>query len=286
MKAHPHPARITANIGAAPHATMAGCVLAAFLTAAFVLPLCTRSCSGIWTDAVCNAAGMAWGEQPASDSDSPDAATAGGAPGAAANVHELLQLPSMPSGCEIVSLACVLNSYGIPVSADALVEFLPRDESGDFVFSYAGDPYADSGIGYAPALTECAACFLGKNGIEAQAAPDSGMNAGKPMGPVDLTGTPFSRLCELVASGTPVMVWTTIDMEEPQISDPDAGVYSLVPNNHCVVLYGVSQIETSGTVQVMDPLEGLIDRNAEAFARIYEQRGCMALAFLPEGMAA
>ena len=77
MKAHPHPARITANVGAAPHATMAGCVLAAFLTAAFVLPLCTRGCSGIWTDAVCNAAGMAWGEQPASDSDSPDAATAG-----------------------------------------------------------------------------------------------------------------------------------------------------------------------------------------------------------------
>ena len=43
-----------------------------------------------------------------------------------------------------------------------------------------------------------------------------------------------------------------------------------------MVLYGHNDSEN--TVQVMDPMEGLIDRDAAEFERIYKECGKMALA--------
>ena len=44
-------------------------------------------------------------------------------------------------------------------------------------------------------------------------------------------------------------------------------------NEHCVVLYGVD----GDSVLVSDPLEGLVEGDAEAFAQIYEACGSRAV---------
>lgn len=228
------------------------------------------------TDATAAASGCTAAATVSADIDAVAAARSAGAAGSvtfASQVETYLQLPEMPSGCEIVSLATVLRSMGADVSADELLDYLPWDPDGsDFVYTFTGDPYGETGIGYAPALVTGAQNWIAKTG-----AFNGEFTA------VDLTGMTFDQVSALVASGWPVMIWTTTYMQQPESSCFGTSAYELVPNNHCVVLCDVSGLESDGTVQVMDPLLGMVDRDAERFAQIFIQRGCMAMAILPAG---
>ena len=84
----------------------------------------------------------------------------------------------------------------------------------------------------------------------------------------------FDELTALVKMGYPVLVWSTMNLEDPQltgISDGNAEWYS---NEHCVVLYALN----GNDALVSDPLEGLVTRDASRFAAVYEQCGKHALA--------
>ncbi len=245
-------------------ARIAGALLAAFLLSAALIPFALDAAEAVGASATTE---QKFDEITSAARKAPN----GGAESFTSQIAASLQLPDMPSGCEIHSLACVLQAMGADVSADELLGYLPWDPDGiDFIYCFAGDPYGETGIGYAPALVSGAESWLKQTG-----AFDGRYAA------YDLTGMTFSQISELVEQGWPVMVWTTTYMQAPERSDPGDSVYGLVANNHCVVLYGVSQAETTGTVQVMDPLIGLIDRDAEDFEAIYTQRGCMAMAILP-----
>ena len=181
------------------------------------------------------------------------------------NIKELLQNPEFPSGCEEVSLTCVLNAYGIDVSAKEIIdEYLPIDSSGeDYVYHYVGSPYED-GLCFAPAIVTTANAYFEAKSIAAQA--------------VELKGVSFDELMNKVNSGQPILVWSTMYFEEPWTSDISYNDYDFYNNEHCVVLYGVD----GSDALVSDPLEGLIRRDLETFRLYYEECGSMAVEINPE----
>lgn len=175
----------------------------------------------------------------------------------AGNVEEFLQFPVLQGGCEVASLSCVLRSMGY----DEVDEYTIAEEYleyGDMVSGYSGDPYY-YGSAFPPPLMDAANAFLEANGAEERA--------------LDLSGLGFDVVAEWVQAGYPVLVWTTMYMEEPDLTGTMVGPYEWWNNEHCVVVYGFDE---SGDVLVMDPLDGLTTRDRQDFARIYEECGSLS----------
>ena len=181
-----------------------------------------------------------------------------------AAVPELLQGGVMEGGCEIVSMTSVLRALGFSVEPGELVEnYLEYDPEGsDFVYYYSGSPY-DTGMGYPPGMAQ-----MGNRYLTEQRSQWRFNNA---------TGADFEELEELVGQGRPVLVWTTMYFDDPMHTDITASGYEYYENEHCVVLLGTHD----GTVLVMDPLEGMVERDRDRFKQIYDDTGrmCLVLAY-------
>ena len=179
------------------------------------------------------------------------------APSATANytarVGEKMQNSLMCGGCEIVSLGIVLESMGIDADLERIADdFLNVD--GHFATGYSGSPYSE-GAGFPPGIAAVANGYLESIGSKARAH--------------DLTGQSFDELKDLVKKGYPVLVWSTMELEDPQFTNIFDGDVEWYDNEHCVVLYAVNGDEAL----VSDPLEGLVTRDVVRFADIYEQCG-------------
>lgn len=173
------------------------------------------------------------------------------------SVGEMLQGGVLDSGCEIFSLAIVLRSMGLapdPIAiADDYLDFEGGIEEG-----YMGSPYYGGG-GFPSGIAKAANAYLDDKKSSFRAH--------------DLTGNSFQALVGLVERGYPVLVWTTIDFEEPFLYNDLNESNQWYANEHCVVMYGVSD----GNVLVSDPLEGLVTIEVAKFADLYELCGSMAL---------
>ena len=159
----------------------------------------------------------------------------------------------------------VLNYYGQKLSKTTIAnEYLIRDPE-NFVTAYKGDPYQISGDGiYAPGLTQTAARYLQANHC--------------PQTATDLTGTEFTKLYQYLDKSAPVIVYNSVYLKTPI----DVASYTLsgkawhfYHNEHCVVLCGYDPARHM--VLINDSLSGLVWRSEEAFARIYDQLGKMAV---------
>ena len=183
-----------------------------------------------------------------------------GLSGASASVPELFQYPSMPAGCEIYSLAAVLQAMDHDADPDSIVaNQLPFDVEGDdYASAFWGDPYW-SGEGMPPAIMAAGNAFLEEAGASERFA--------------NLTGTDFDELASKASSGTPVLVWTTLDFEDPYFDEP-LEANSFYDLEHCVVLLGVEGHRAC----IMDPTQGYVTVNYDWFKYLYEQCGSMALA--------
>ncbi|WP_417758023.1 C39 family peptidase [Senegalimassilia anaerobia] len=183
-----------------------------------------------------------------------------GLSGTSANVPELFQYPSMPAGCEIYSLTVVLQAMGHDADPDSIVaNQLPFDVEGDdYASAFWGDPYW-SGEGMPPAIMAAGNAFLGEAGASECFA--------------NITGTDFDELASKASSGTPVLVWTTLDFEDPCFDEP-LEANSFYDLEHCVVLLGVEGHRAC----IMDPTQGYVTVNYDWFKYLYEQCGSMALA--------
>ncbi len=176
-----------------------------------------------------------------------------------ANIQELLQYPELPAGCESVALTCVLNAMGYDIAATELVaNYLPIDPTSSDHNSFLGDPYS-SGYAFPPAIIAAATNYFTAIGSSAEAR--------------DISGTDFEELLEIVESGTPVLVWSTMYFNEPVFTGLAVGPYATYYNEHCVVLYSFDD----DVVYVSDPLDGLVERDRADFQRIYEICGSMAV---------
>ena len=157
----------------------------------------------------------------------------------------LSQLPELPTGCEVTSLTMALNYCGVEADkCDIADNYLDKGVVGtvDFRVAFEGDPRDEYSYGcYAPVLLNAANRYL-----EAQ---DSDLRA------KDLTGTAFEQLLSYIDSGIPVIVWGTVDCEEPvnriswEIDGEELKWYS---PEHCMVLIGYDDRQ----VTVADPLKG------------------------------
>lgn len=172
-------------------------------------------------------------------------------------VDTILQNPELPNGCEVTSLAIVLNYDGIPVSKTTLAkEYLPKSSSfsSDPNKVYIGDPFSDGQYCFCGALSAC---------VDALNKAQKYNLTSK-----DLTGESVSSVYREVKSGHPVIVFATIDWEEPQIGS-DKHYYNL----HCVVISGYTQ----KTVTIIDPLLGKTTVSRFLFEDVWYKMGQRAM---------
>ena len=173
------------------------------------------------------------------------------------DTEELLQNPELPTGCESVALTSALRSLGFEIEkTDFADKYLIYGE--DVMWSYVGDPEEMDGAGiYPPGLTNSANDYL--------AAKKSKYSAYNTM------GIEFTNLFKLIEKGYPVLIWTTMDYEEPVLGDVafdyNGKYYYWYELEHCVMLCGYDLDE--GTVTINDPLEGIVTLDLEQMKEVY-----------------
>jgi uncharacterized protein YvpB len=103
------------------------------------------------------------------------------------DVPMIPQLPELPTGCEIVSVAQMLSYAGVRVDKTLLAQQMPRDVW-DPALGFIGDPFSWGGWTiYPPALTDLVAAYVGSAR--------------------DLTGSSIDEIRAHLSSGRPVVVW-------------------------------------------------------------------------------
>lgn len=177
-------------------------------------------------------------------------------------MKELLQLPNLPTGCEITSLTAVLNYWGYGVNKETMADkYLEKGEMGKVTAyeAFIGEPTSTNGCCcFAPVIQRAANKYLSEQNSFYRA--------------YDLTGASLEDLYREINQNHPVIVWATINMGEPRyypqlkLSD---GTYSWIGGEHCMVLTGYNK--STNSVYVMDPLRGNVVYDASLFNKRYEQ---------------
>lgn len=189
-------------------------------------------------------------------------------------VENIQQLPDLPTGCEVTSLAIVLN-YLHPEKnidkCDLSDNYLPKGEVGktDPDKAFIGNPRRKnySFGANAPVLVKTAEEWYKIN------MPDEKMVV------EDVTNHEFKALLNYIITGHPVMVWTTINLLEPYesvkwtVNDKEI---TWIAQFHCVVLVGYD-IDKQ-IYYVADPLkEGIMEYDMQLFEHRYNQLGRQAI---------
>ncbi|MEK3884891.1 C39 family peptidase [Paenibacillus sp. PL2-23] len=193
------------------------------------------------------------------------------------NVPVVMQKPELPNGCEITSLTAVLNGLGFDLTKENMADhYLPQEPfyrkdgklyGADPNKAYAGNPRdAIAWFSYAPPIIEAANKVFDEFG--------GGYT------PVDLTGSTREGIYTELDAGRPVVIWVTLDLSPPKVTSSwyfsDTGELFKAPVNlHCVVLNGYNK--ASNIVHVMNPLEGQVTYDADAFFASYDALGTHAL---------
>ena len=126
------------------------------------------------------------------------------------------QNPNYPTGCEAASATMVLKFYGYDINLKKMVAAIPRENlrtvdgkryGPRITEKFVGDPrstYTSKNPGYgafAPVVTRSMNTVIRNQHGKHKA--------------VDITGATLSELCEYVASGKPVIVWSTYNLKTP-----------------------------------------------------------------------
>lgn len=176
------------------------------------------------------------------------------------------QNPELPTGCESVALTILLKYYGFTDLEKTTIasEYLIYDDN--YVIGYCGNPFSYNGAGiYPPGLVKTANNFFDEN--------QSTLNA------KDITGSTPQTIYKYVANGTPVIIWNTIHL----YSNNPSGSYTTYKgttyhwdyNEHCVVMSGYDF--NRNVVIIHDPVDGIVERDADEFWERYENLGSMAM---------
>jgi len=183
------------------------------------------------------------------------------------------QYPKYQSGCESVALTMLLRYYGINISPDSVIsnlakESLPYYENntrfgGNPEMGFVGNPYTSASYGvYERPIGEVANMY--KSGIQIR------------------NNYSFQEVLNLVNSGHPVLVWTSMGLSIPYISDswvykPTMEKISWKANEHAVVVISVQ----GNNVVIADPMGGQIKSySISLFESRYNYYGRKALYYL------
>lgn len=198
--------------------------------------------------------------------------------------ESVLQLPELPTGCEITALTAYLRFLGFDADKTKLAEdYLPRsgfpeERNGkyyvdSFFYNFVGDPFSRGYGCFSYAIVAAAEKYIADKGGEYDV--------------VNISGSEPETLYGYIRNGIPVICWGTIDMREPIF----CGEYwydnttrerlEWLNDEHCFVLTGYDK--QSGTVTINDPLAGIVKRDMSVFEKRYEQMYSQAVIIVKEG---
>lgn len=163
------------------------------------------------------------------------------------DIKNILQLPGLPNGCEVTSLAIALNYYGYDIDPITLYyDFMPSTgyQDGDPWTTYVGDA-TGWGLGcYAPCVVKTGNDYI--NSV-------FGSHLVR-----DVSYKKLSDYEKYIDEGTPVILWGMLDMEwspdlawAARIDGKNVTWYS---RSHCLVLIGY----TEDDYIFCDPLQGIM----------------------------
>lgn len=196
-------------------------------------------------------------------------------------VKNIMQNPELPNGCEITSLAIVLNYLGYSVDKCILSDdYLPKVDfrdvnnkrvCGDPDQVYCGNPRYKSGGYY---------CF-------AQPLVIAGnkylTEVGSKYRVTDITGSNEKQIISHLNEGRPVVAFTTLSMGDPITYEPskwimndNGDVHIPYINLHCIVLYGYDD----QFIYIADPLKGKIQCKRTSFFDSYYKMGSRAVVIM------
>lgn len=185
----------------------------------------------------------------------------------------VLQMPELPTGCEITAMTMVLQYAGLPADkVEMASEYLPiLDTAGTYAGAdgrlygndmnqyFIGDPAADGLICGTGAILTAANSFL--------------TDSGSSMRAVDKTGSSPEKLYHIVDEDIPVMVWCTIGMDDRGDAQgwyTEEGIYvDWAINDHGAVLIGYEP----DTVTIADPISSIVEYDRKQFESVFESRG-------------
>lgn len=181
-------------------------------------------------------------------------------------VPPLLQLPELPTGCEITSLTMLLNYLGFEADKEILADkYLSKGKyrASDPTETFVGDPKSTFAYGcFSNVIVKTAEKYLEEN------------NQFKKFNVKNLTGCPPKSIYAALDSGYPVIVWITVDLQEPQkgavwkTADSKKEIQWL-KGEHCVLLTGYDFSQK--IIYANDPLKGITVYDMELFEKRFEQ---------------
>ncbi|QWG99231.1 peptidase C39 family protein [Bacillus mycoides] len=189
------------------------------------------------------------------------------------NVPLIQQLPELDRGCEVTSLAMMLQYAGVSVDKMKLaneikkVNFMEDGVRGNPNEGFVGNIYtfSESGYGvYHGPLFQLAKKYL-------------------PNKAVDLTGKSIEESYKSVKAGHPVVMITNatyapLDEDEFITWETNSGDVSITYNEHCVVLVGYDK----ESVYIRDPLDDSLDVKVPRgkFEQAWVQMGSQAISYV------
>lgn len=181
------------------------------------------------------------------------------------DIPYISQYPQLPTGCEITSLAMVLNYYGYSIDKEDLARnYLPMksvQEDGCYINYFYGSPWSKNGSGcFSPAITTAANKYF--------SAVDSSYRA------ETLSYSAVKTLLAEVASGNPVVVWSSFNFDDTEVTYRDitfsnGQTFSWPENEHCIVLSGYNLDDN--TVTIADPARGILTHSMDEFTYFYQK---------------
>ena len=191
--------------------------------------------------------------------------------GKVTGIEAISQYPELPTGCEVTSLATVLNFYGVNIDkCDIADNYLNKGDVGtvDFHVAFEGDPRDAASFG----------CY---SGVIVDAANRIISEKGAALTVTDYTGTELEDLFGFISDNTPVIVWGTQDCQEGHYSvtwNVDGQELTWFSPEHCMVLVGYDDIN----VLVCDPIYGDIRKyDKTVFKNCYDSLFKQAVVIAP-----
>lgn len=175
--------------------------------------------------------------------------TVDGHPAKLVHIQTLAQLPELPTGCEVTSLAAVLRYYGFDIDKCEIGDrYLDKGAVGtvDFREAFEGDPRDEDAYGcYAPVIVNAANRILTERGSAMRAA--------------EVSGRELEDLFGYLDRDIPVIIWGTLDCapsEPTTVWDIGGKQLQWIYPEHCMVLAGYSDAD----VWVCDPMSGKMQK--------------------------
>lgn len=177
----------------------------------------------------------------------------------------IYQMPELPTGCEVTSLAMSVGFWGINVEKTVLADyFLEKSEyrTDDFREVFVGDPRSEAAYGcYSEVIVKCAERFL--SSIKTRSFDVT-----------DISGSEPSRLYSYVDMGYPVIVWASSKMmpvtDGARWLNRDTGeIMTWKSNEHCMLLVGYDN--SLKRVYVNDPQQGIVYYDQQLFEKRFRE---------------